>query len=76
MADFTVSSMSSAVVWVASTTAFQANLISGPYSLEISSGTRSTGNVIMSSSKNTTPGWLTGRRPAKGQLFPRGIFNK
>ena len=75
MADFTVSSMSSAVVGTASTIAFQANLVSS-YSLEISSGTRSTENISLSSSRSTTPGWLTGRRPAKGQLFPRGIFNR
>ena len=24
----------------------------------------------------TRPGWLTGRRPHLGQLFPRGIYNK
>lgn len=23
-----------------------------------------------------TPGWLTGRRPAFGQLYPRGVYNK
>jgi len=24
----------------------------------------------------TRPGWLTGRRPTTGQLYPRGVFNK
>ncbi len=24
----------------------------------------------------TRPGWLTGRRPSQGQLFPRGVYNK
>ena len=24
----------------------------------------------------TVPGWLTGRRPTTGQLYPRGVFNK
>lgn len=24
----------------------------------------------------TRPGWLIGRRPSQGQLFPRGIYNK
>ena len=24
----------------------------------------------------TGPGWLTGRRPTTGQLYPRGVFNK
>ena len=26
--------------------------------------------------KETVPGWLTGRRPTTGQLYPRGVFNK
>ena len=24
----------------------------------------------------TQPGWLTGRRPTTGQLYPRGVYNK
>lgn len=24
----------------------------------------------------TRPGFLTGRRPSQGQVFPRGVFNK
>ena len=24
----------------------------------------------------TQPGWLTGRRPTNGQLYPRGVYNK
>jgi len=24
----------------------------------------------------TRPGWLTGRRPSQGQVFPRGVYNK
>lgn len=24
----------------------------------------------------TRPGWLTGRRPFQGHLFPRGVYNK
>ncbi len=26
--------------------------------------------------QNTIPGFLTGRRPQIGQLFPRGVYNK
>mgnify|MGYP001198751825 CR=1 FL=1 len=26
--------------------------------------------------QNTIPGFLTGRRPHIGQLFPRGVYNK
>ena len=25
---------------------------------------------------STQPGWLTGRRPTTGQLYPRGVYNK
>lgn len=24
----------------------------------------------------TRPGWLTGRRPSQGQVYPRGVYNK
>ena len=45
------------------------------------------GNLVLSSDgsigvsteslyKETIPGWLTGRRPTTGQLYPRGVFNK
>jgi len=37
--------------------------------------------IPLNSNKNisiteTRPGWLTGRRPSQGQLFPRGVYNK
>ena len=45
------------------------------------------GNLVLSSDgsigvstesqyQETVPGWLTGRRPTTGQLYPRGVFNK
>ena len=39
----------------------------------------STGSIGVSTAslyKETVPGWLTGRRPTTGQLYPRGVFNK
>ena len=39
----------------------------------------STGSIGLSTEslyKETVPGWLTGRRPTTGQLYPRGVFNK
>jgi plastocyanin len=40
-------------------------------------------NVVLTTNLNfessiteTRPGWLTGRRPSQGQVFPRGIYNK
>lgn len=38
-----------------------------------------TGSIGVSTAslyKETVPGWLTGRRPTTGQLYPRGVFNK
>lgn len=42
----------------------------------ISVGTVSINDFDFSSNQKTANGYLTGRRPAKGQLFPRGIYNK
>ena len=39
----------------------------------------STGSIGVSTESlytETVPGWLTGRRPTTGQLYPRGVFNK
>jgi len=34
-------------------------------------------NIDLSSQvTDTVPGWLTGRRPSSGQVFPRGVYNK
>ena len=40
------------------------------------SSTGSTGVSTESLYTKTVPGWLTGRRPTTGQLYPRGVFNK
>ena len=32
--------------------------------------------TLVISVNETRPGWLTGRRPHLGQLFPRGVYNK
>lgn len=44
--------------------------------IETSNGTVSVGNINLSGLNPTTSGWLTGRRPANGQVFPRGVYNK
>lgn len=33
-------------------------------------------NYNYTDSTATRPGWLTGRRPNRGQQYPRGIYNK
>ena len=40
------------------------------------SSSGSTGVATESLYTETVPGWLTGRRPTTGQLYPRGVFNK
>lgn len=73
MADYSFSQLRSATSGF-STTAFQPQSIS-PYTIETSNGTISVGNFDISSYK-TIPGWLSGRRPANGQVFPRGVYNR
>ena len=31
---------------------------------------------IFGINQSTRPGFLTGRRPVKGQVYPRGVYNK
>ena len=32
--------------------------------------------AIFGINKSTRPGFLTGRRPVNGQVYPRGVYNK
>ena len=43
--------------------------------IETSNGTVSVGN-LSSGVTGAVPGFLTGRRPGSGQVFPRGVYNK
>lgn len=45
-------------------------------SISPSLGSISVGNMDFSNINQTVPGWLTGRRPVDGQVFPRGVYNK
>lgn len=78
MADYTFPSLTTAVDGVNDTVAFQVQS-SDPYVVEVSNGTISLGNVSGSNFgvlTDTRSGWLTGRRPSSGQVFPRGVYNK
>jgi hypothetical protein len=44
--------------------------------INASNGTVSVGNISFDNFNETRPGWLTGRRPVNGQVFPRGVYNK
>lgn len=76
MNDYTFPSLTTAVTGVNSAVAFQVQSLD-PYIVETSNGTISVGNMDLSSFvTGTEPGWLTGRRPVNGQVFPRGVYNK
>jgi hypothetical protein len=78
MADFVSPSLTTAVAGVTTITSFQVQSTSS-YVVEVSNGTVSLGNLSGSNYgilSSTIPGWLTGRRPVDGQLFPRGVYNK
>jgi hypothetical protein len=78
MADYTFPTLTTAVVGFVSTTAFQVQSTSS-YIIEPSNGTVRLGNITGSNFSiltDTRPGYLTGRRPVSGQVFPRGVYNK
>lgn len=77
MADFTISSLNTAVVGVASTSLFLIQSTS-QYSVEVSNGTVNIGNVDKSNFNvftGATPA-IPAKRPQTGQVFPRGVYNK
>ena len=76
--DYVFPSLTTAVAGVTTTTAFQVQSTAS-YTVKVSNGTISLINVSGSNfgvTSTTRPGWLTGRRPASGQVFPRGVYNK
>lgn len=77
MADYTIPGLTSAVVGIASTVAFLSQSQNSVDNVTGINGTISAGNIDLSNDvTDTVPGWLTGRRPVSGQVFPRGVFNK
>ena len=78
MADWIFPNLTTAVTGISSTTSFQIQSTAS-YVVEVSNGTVSLGNVNGSNFgvlSDAIPGWLTGRRPTNGQVFPRGVYNK
>lgn len=79
MADFTFGTLTTAVAGIATATAFQVQTTSS-YTVDPTLGSISVENLTsMNMNLNLTsaiPGWLTGRRPKQGQVFPRGVYNK
>ena len=78
MADYTITNLTTAVVGFSSTIMLKAGSSTLSAVFETSNGTIGQNMTFSDSSlfSLTQPGWLTGRRPSQGQLFPRGVYNK
>jgi hypothetical protein len=74
MNDYTFPSLSTAVDGFNDSVAFQIQSLD-PYTIEDSNGTINLGNFSFEGT-TAVPGFLTGRRPVSGQVFPRGVYNK
>lgn len=71
MADFSFPTLTTAVVGVTTSVAYQVQATNFTINF--------TQNQFKDFSLNlgaASPGWLTGRRPSLGQLYPRGVYNK
>ena len=79
MADFSFASLTTAVVGIASTEIFQVQSESN-FTISPTIGSISVVNISRMNMDLTVtsarPGWLTGRRPQSGQMYPRGVYNK
>jgi len=76
--DFSFPTLTSAVSGINTSVHFKVQS-TAPYTIEPSNGTVRLGSATGSNFailSNTRSGWLTGRRPPKGQLYPRGVYNK
>jgi hypothetical protein len=73
MAAFSLPNLTTAVVGFASTAPGVAS--TAAYTVETSNGTVNVANLNIGIG-TAAPGWLTGRRPLLGQLYPRGVYNK
>ena len=77
MADYIIAGLTGAVAGFTSTTIFQVQAQNTVDNVTTTNGTVNYGNIDLSSQiTDTIPGFLTGRRPVSGQLFPRGVYNK
>jgi hypothetical protein len=79
MANYTFSSLTTAVDGFNDTLSFSVQVNTSSYIISTTNGTVSVGNLSglnISITGDTKPGFLTGRRPVSGQVFPRGVYNK
>jgi hypothetical protein len=73
MNDYTFPTLTTVVDGFNDSVAFQIQSLD-PYDISTTNGTVPLGNFNFEFS--AVPGWLTGRRPVSGQIFPRGVYNK
>ena len=77
MADYTIPGLTTAVEGFDNEIALLPQEQNSVDNVSGTNGTISAGNIDLSVDiTGTEPGWLTGRRPLRGQLFPRGVYNK
>ncbi len=77
MADYTIPGLTSAVEGFDDTVAFLPQAQNSVNNVTGTNGTLSAGNINLGADiTGTVPGFLTGRRPVSGQVFPRGVYNK
>ena len=74
MADFSIPSLTTAVVGIATTIANQIQ-VTNSNDFTTTNGTLTLGNYTIEKS-SAYSGFLSGRRPSQGQVFPRGVYNK
>ena len=77
MADYSIPSLTTAVFGFDDAVSFQVQAQNTIDNVTGTNGTVNYGNIDLSSQiTDTRSGWLTGRRPVSGQVFPRGVYNK
>jgi hypothetical protein len=76
MPNFTFISLESQVSGTDANIEYSFDSATTPFVIPETNGTISIGNLSLRDEDRSSPGYLTGRRPAKGQLFPRGVYNK
>jgi len=71
MADFSIPNLGTAVAGFTTTTSFLATQTS--FTIDIPAPTAGNRDISFT---ETRPGFLTGRRPSQGQVFPRGVYSR
>jgi hypothetical protein len=71
MADFSFPTLTTAVVGVTTSVAYKVQATN--FTINFTQNQKRDFSLNLGA---VTSGWLTGRRPQSGQLYPRGVYNK